>query len=230
MALKDVANGILAPAIVTPRQLTKTIREINKTLKQKYPNFEILVEKNLYYYSESEVHAIRLNETILIKVIFPLSSLDLRFDLYEVIQTRGPTFNGKHSSFIADLPKYVAVGSRQKYLINYQSCPEITHNSIKLGNSRLVESSQSCMLAIIENNSTKVHNRCKTILFKEPVDTEIIRLTGSSMILANVDQYTLYCSNGTWVRNLTGCQFCVVQVPCDCNVISSKVLKYTYVT
>ena len=223
-ARKDVANGILPPEIVTPRQLTKTIREIEKVLKQKYPNFEILVEKIFYYYSESKVHAVRLNETILIKVVFPLSSLDLRFNLYEVIQTRSPTFNGKHSSFIADLPKYVAVGSRRKYTINYQSRPEIIHDSIKLGNSKLEESSESCMIAIIENNSSKVHNYCKTVLFKEPVDTEIVRLTGSSMILANVERYTLYCSNGSWTHNITGCQFCTVQVPCDCNILTSKVL------
>ena len=181
MALKDVANGILAPEIVTPRQLSRTIREIDKTLKQKYPNFEILVKKNFFYYSESKVHAIRLNETILIRVMFPLSSLDLRFNLYKVIQTRNPTFNGKHSSFITDLPKYVAVGSHQKYTINYQSRPQVMPDSIKLGNNRLDESSQSCMLAIIENNSTKVHDLCKTILFKEPVDTEVVRLTGSSI-------------------------------------------------
>ena len=223
-ALKDVANGILPPEIVTPRQLTKTIREIEKVLKQKYPNFEILVKKNFYYYSESKVHAVRLNETILIKVMFTLSSLDLRFNLYEVIQTRSITFNGKHSSFMADLPKYVAVGYRRKYTINYQSRPEIAHDSIKLGNSKLEESSDSCMMAIIENNSSKVHNYCKTVLFKEPVDTEIVRLTGSSMILANVERYTLYCSNGSWIYNITGCQFCTVQVPCDCNILTSKVL------
>ena len=108
-ALKGVANGILAPEIVPPRQLRTAIQNITSLLKSKYSNFHLIARRPAFYYAQGRVHAVRTNDTLLLELKMPLSSgaLDL-VNIFEVIQTRSPTPNGLHATFIKNLPKFVA--------------------------------------------------------------------------------------------------------------------------
>ena len=75
------------------------------------------------------------------------------------------------------------------------------------------------MLALFDDSSARIHKWCKSILFREKVDSTITRLTGSLMVLANTPTYQLMCSNGSTIT-ARGCEFCTVKIPCYCAIAS----------
>ena len=217
--LKLLASGTLSPEIVPPKQLRATVYNASVLLKSKFPAFEILTRKTTFYYARGRVNAVRLNNSLLIDMPIYLTDWDQVFNLFEVFNFRAPTPNGQHSSQIVGLPKYVAMGSQRKHFIQFDAKPTIIQGAIKLDNQPIISATNSCMLALFDDSSARIHKWCKSILFREKVDSTITRLTGSLMVLANTPTYQLMCSNGSTIT-ARGCEFCTVKIPCDCAIAS----------
>ena len=92
--LENLANGRLEPGVITPSQLNETIVKINRILKTTLPNFELVMLNPQYYYSKAKVAAVRINDSLVIEVQFPMSSWDHHFDTYLQNYHRKSTTSG----------------------------------------------------------------------------------------------------------------------------------------
>ena len=217
--LKLLASGKLTPEVVTPKQLRATIHNISILLRSKYHGFEILTNQNSYYYTKGKVSTVRLNNSLLLELTIPLTAENRAFDLYQVINFRTPTPNGQHSSRIVGLPNFIAMGVKHRHFIPFHTCPEIVQDAIRIDHQRIFNASNTCILALFEDSSTGIHKFCPSVLYKERIEPTIMRLTGSLILMTNVEQYLLFYSNGSSRRG-EGCEFCTIKVPCDCTIVT----------
>ena len=112
-----------------------------------------------------------------------------------------------------DSPNIWLWAASASIFIQFDAKPTIIQGAIKLDNQPIISATNSCMLALFDDSSARIHKWCKSILFRERVDSTITRLTESLMVLANTPTYQLMCSNGSTVT-ARGCEFCTVKVPC----------------
>ena len=120
-------------------------------------------------------------------------------------------------------PNFVAMGNQHRYFIPLESKPEIIQGAIKLNGQPIMNATNTCILALFEDDAEKIRKWCKSMLFKEGIESEITRLSGSLVVMANTQTYQLICSNGSTI-SAKGCEFCTISVPCDCAVASEKVI------
>ena len=215
---EELGAGHLSPDIITPEQLNNTIANVTAILKRNFPNYQILSKDLPYYYEHGKVALIRINETLIVDLKFPLTTLGKDFHLYRIPRVRVPVSEDRpHSTEIKDLPPFVAMTSDLQYYIPFQSEPKITSSMIDIKNERLINSTNTCMLALFQNNPQKIHLNCQSSFFKTPAESSAVRLTGTSVWLTNVSKYTLLCADGNSVHEIN-CTYCLITIPCHCTV------------
>ena len=96
--LEQLANGKLEPSQVPPAQMKETMRKIGIILKTNFPKFKLIMTNPHYYYSKAKIAAARMNESLVIKIQFSLTSWGKSFDIYKVLTTKVPIPTKKHCS------------------------------------------------------------------------------------------------------------------------------------
>ena len=91
------------------------------------------------------------------------------------------------------------------------------------GKPGFFNSKDTCIGALFENDPEQIHKLCKSTFFKEPAERSVLRLTGTMILITNIDQYKLHCLNGTTEFNAS-CNYCVISALCECALQTDEIL------
>lgn len=213
--LESVAIGVLDPVIVPPRQLTKVITDITNTIKKHSLQYTLISTDTALYYTLKGCVALRVNRTLYITRSFPLSSWKKEFKLYKVkifdIPIPG---NESYTTRVEGLPKFILVASDKKTFLPLDHKPSIENHIIDLTRDALSLKTNSCVIALFDNNMTKINEVCKFVFVKAKTKPSLIRLSGSSVLFVGIEKYALLHSNGSFEKLNTNCKFCIKHIKC----------------
>ena len=135
----------------------------------------------------------------------------------------------RHATRIEELPDYVAIRTGFKEEVEYapmtskqvQACSYTgssgTDFFCPFGLSFFDISEETCLAALIKDNSTLIHKYCDFLFFRDHIKPGFIALSSSNFLLYDVDILLLTCGNNP-TKSVIGCHFCVINVPCNCQV------------
>lgn len=117
-----------------------------------------------------------------------------------------------------------------KYLLEFDDMPNTKHNIYRIGKDTIKNSRQHCVVALLENDNSKIQKSCRMTIIRDAVRPEIVRINSDHMLLVDIQQYTLVCPNENENKIIKGCKFCIKQFRCGCIVKTTGVTLPSQIT
>ena len=156
--LENIANGKLEPGVISLTQLNAAIKRINQILRTTLPKFQLVMTNPHHYYSRAKVATIRINQSLVIEVQFPLTSWDHYFDIYKMIVTKVPLPDRDHCTRLDGLPRFIAMEKYRTNYIVFENEPMIVDNMIESGERPILNSKNTCVGALLKMTLNKFTN------------------------------------------------------------------------
>ena len=214
----------LSPLLVDQKTMAQTLQDIQRTLKQKHPEFDVVHKDPRYYYHSANVLYAGQVEQILIVMEIPIASTNTQFELYQVLTYPVP-FNSTSNdgTLVTNLPDYVAISTDERYMIemtaaqmalchgrNLISCPDkFPHKSFN---------EPSCTSAMIRKSG--IRDNCQFEFREAVIVPSVVELDEGTLLLTRIPDLIFTCNNH--VTKKSGCPFCLLQIPCFCSVMAGK--------
>jgi hypothetical protein len=136
--------------------------------------------------------------------------------------------NTTHVTKFQNLPKYVAYDENVDQYMEWDEKPQLDMQHMyflhRYEQPLLHKTKPSCLIAIIELRIDLVSTLCTSTLLPNAAVPAITQLAPGQLLLQEIDHYDLYCESGRH-DTLSGCKYCVIQVPCACRL---QTPKFTY--
>lgn len=178
-----------------------------------------------FYYSSNKFLFARHNNDLFVTVKFPISSQRLPLKLYKVISLPVPTSENVTSKMQAtqllSLADYFVITPHHDYFLslNSQDLADCVHGTSILCFSNWPQSPitvPDCTMALFANNVQQVKELCNFRYIQNALNSNIIELSPTSVLLYNTPTIVLDCPEEKKV--LKGCAFCVFHIPCRCSL------------
>jgi len=219
-----LSNGILSPELISPGHFEHVLLQIYGRIKiLTSGKLHMLRNKVTHYYRMHDFIANRQNDDLFIHILIPLGPLARTLTLYEIHSLSVPVPNLMHSKVATNLPNFIAYNPETKYFLEFQSRPSITmskllyldqtHSVLQPVNKR------SCVIALLRDNSSKIHKNCQFAVVTNSLQPEIFVLDSKHVLLTNISDAMLNCPDHE-TRNVSCIGFCKVTIPCRCSLTS----------
>ena len=90
--------------------------------------------------------------------------------IYKMIVTKVPLPDRDHCTRLNDLSRFIAIEKYRTNYIAFENEPVIVDNMIESGERPILNSKDTCIGALFENDAKKIHRLCKSTFFKEPAE------------------------------------------------------------
>ena len=230
-ALQEFLHGIhallqhsISPYILPFHDIKLTVNHINSRLAQ--ASSQLMVQELLprdFYSSDNFLWTFK-NQSLFITVKFPLVSAVSHLDLYKVYTVPVP-FNesSSHTTQLLDLPQYIAF-TRDRHYYTFPAPNIWEKGTIDAHEHNLPlfpVHSESCTTAIFFDNRKAVLANCDFRVQVNAIKPNIIHISQGQYLVANVTNIFLRCPSG--LRQQDGCKFCIITIPCLCDLSSGSV-------
>lgn len=230
-AIENLVQGKLSPFLLPETILEHTINQIERKLAQTYNRFHLIYNHPAQYYKEADFMYARHGSSLYVTVRFPISSHRYPLTLYQILSLPIPiNSTSNHASQLLDIPDFLALTDRhdqyalisQKQLTKCsQSLSSLTCNfNIPLKPVTL----PNCITALFFNNVAQVKSLCNFRFVPNLLESNIIELSPTSVLIYNVKNIDVDCPNSQRVSQ--GCTFCIFELPCQCS-ISTESMVFT---
>ena len=230
-AALSLSQGKLTPTFLPRNVLSKTIHHLNSILTSKYPGIYLAQHDVNWYYMQGTFLARRNKGSIYISVRFPVTSHKHPFNLLRIINFPVPVnSSSQHATKLIDTPKYLAVANNQQYYVTLDtnevtSCKGDNILQCEFNKALIPVTTPSCILGIFMNNKKMVKDFCEFRFLKDYLQSNIIELSHSSVLVYNVFNIDLSCPGEQKI--LPGCHFCIINLPCKCSM-KTKDLQFSH--
>jgi len=213
-ALENLVKGKLDPGLINPAEMDKMLSAVAKAIEAKHPGFVLVTRSSAYYYAKAKVLTIRSNSTLYVHIFIPISAWLEKFDVYEVNIFKLPIqHNTTHVTWITNVPKFIAIRRDKVVAFEFSQKPEITDHMLEATGLTLTTHHQSCVLALFNDDTNKIHELCDVGFQREGLKPQLISLSAASILLVDIQEYTLFLPNRTQ-QKFPGCQFCLKKLQC----------------
>ena len=225
LGIIDLVKGKLSPLLVKPESLQATLHDIQKLLQKKYPGFGLAYENIQDIYSSGNFLFTRNHSNIYITIKLPLTFPPKPFQLYKLTAVPVPVNESSmHATTLLDLPTYLLMSNDNEF---YTSLTEL-EISMCYGKHQMYcpfnvalrpVTSHSCELGLFSNNKHMVHTFCNFRFLENNLQPKIVELNPTTILVHKTPLLSLEC--GQSHKMVTGCDFCLMQIPCMCSVTTT---------
>ena len=227
-SIQAMARGEFPQSFRTVKQIRQAARAIHRVLRKKFPNYSLLHSEPEYFHRHgSFVAQIDNNSDIWITLKFPIGLSATASKLYRIDTYPVPVSQvSSDATSITGLPEYVVIRNTVDDQVEYASkthgqVTECSYKDTRFAcqfDLKFIDINEdSCLASLLVDDSAKIHSFCEFLYFRGHIKAGFVPLTGSLLLLYNVDKLTLMCGNGQ-IYTETGCHFCAFHVPCNCEV------------
>lgn len=218
--ISDLVNGKLSPLILQQTVLEATLNDIQHILNTKYPGFYLSQTTSDIYAASNFLYA-RNNTKIYLTLKIPISHFKEPLTVYKIKSLPVPiNSTSAHATQLLNIPDNLILTKKQQFyatLSNSQlaRCKggKVKHCSFNLALTPVT--TESCILSLYLNSKAKVKSLCDFRFLHNIVESRIIELNPSSLILYQTPLLSMQCGNEH--KMLKGCDFCIIKVPCQCS-------------
>ena len=127
----------------------------------------------------------------------------------------------KHATYIQNLPSYMAISHSRAYYINFdhafwRTCYQIHPIFCPTQHALTPISTSSCISALFLQQKSLILQHCNFKISPHIVTPHIEKFDDRQFLMRSVPSFQLHCL--TSVRTVTGCLFCLIQIPCLCSI------------
>eukprot|EP00105_Crassostrea_gigas_P035147 XP_019919295.1 PREDICTED: uncharacterized protein LOC109617515 [Crassostrea gigas] len=216
----------ISPSLIPVAILQNVINNVQELLIASNSQF-YLVEKHVdFYYSKATFYFFRHGETIFITLNFPISSFSKPMKLFKVLSFPFPINNSSHASQLLNLPSHFAISHDNSLFTtltqDHINSANFFHHHYLLSESLIYKSisQPNCVSSVYLDDRQTIQDKCNFRLLLDQNFTGIRPLNDSHILLYNVSKLSLQCKSS--YKELPGCSFCIINIPCHCRVNSSS--------
>ena len=231
-SLQEFLQGIhalidnkISPYLLPISHIRATIHHINNELKDTHSGLFAKPLSADDMYSSPKFHWTYKNSSIFITYYFPLTSLVSKLTVYKIHGVPIPVGdNTSHVTSLANLPNYLAFSSDQHFYAYFEKDPNSKGNKLVDASKTSVPlfpmTHPSCATAVYFNNKQGVKDLCNYRVFLNAVEPTIKYIDEGKFMVMNTSELFLNWPNGR--SRMEGCKFCILDVPCLCDVTTSN--------
>lgn len=218
----NLVEGKLSPHLVSPSVMSTTLQNIQALLHEKYNKHFLVFTHPQQVYSNVECVFARKNLTLYISVKFPISSFHKPLLLFKVLSFPVPVNNtSTHATQLLTLPQYIAVTADMQYYttltdIDLSHCVLSKFFTCKFTKTLYPFTHDTCVSALFKNDKVQVKDKCDFRFLLHHLDSGLVQLTRSEILVYNMDSFELDCKSGRKVN--PGCSFCIINISCECAI------------
>ncbi|KAK4017530.1 hypothetical protein OUZ56_032942 [Daphnia magna] len=159
-----LANGHLAPQIISPTKFNKVIKTINDQLPR---GWSISSNELWVAYRESTVSVAAMENSFRLFIHVPIFDYSHQYKLFQIINLPGATDNGTHGVLFGNLPDYLAVSADLETFLelskdDVQDCSKIGRPLCKFHTGIIKRTARkSCAIAVFLNDTPRINTQRK---------------------------------------------------------------------
>ena len=241
-AIGDVTRGHLTPEMISPQQMTGTLRTLETNLQKKF-NGVSLSKGTIWDYYSSEITSFIQNNTLYISIPVHLEMKNQNFQLYEINSFMIPIENSEspQATIILDYVDLLGINEERNsyFSITHQFLSEHCRGKTILRCNRMITNldlttSPTCATAIYQDRLDDVQRLC-TIGFMDlkPTTTAVLyELTNSSILVVNPMRTQIYsrCNDYQRKKKVTNEALVTVNINCFCYLFNEQISTPMYVS
>ncbi|XP_052076736.1 uncharacterized protein LOC127714723 isoform X1 [Mytilus californianus] len=225
LGIFDLVQGKLSPLLIKPSTITSTINRIQQVLNTKYPGFYISQTSQNFYYDTKYFVFSKHKSDIFVMLNIPLAYKMSKLDLYKVTSLPFPHNSTTHATQLLNTPQYVAITKDKQYYIKLsdqelEKCTKYDDNFHCQFTKSFSTSKSSCLMSIYNNQKEKVNQFCDFRFLHDVIKPKIVALTQSSVVIYKTTQLNMDCNGKQIIKQ--GCDFCIIQIPCRCSILTTN--------
>ena len=226
LGVTNLVNGKLSPLLLPQSVLNSTFINIQNILNAKFPGFYLTKASPASIYSSSNFLYTRNESSLFITVKLPVSHFKDPLQVYNVISLPIPVNKtSTHATHLLTVPDNLILTSDHQFYATMSESQLLKCKGKDLKRCHFnialkPITTHSCVLSLYANNKENVKSLCDFRFIPNAIKPQILELNPSSMVLYRTPILSLQCRNEH--KMIKGCDFCVVQLPCQCSVISSE--------
>ena len=218
----DLVKGKISPHLIPPKTMLQCIQDIQNILHDKFSGFHLIhTDPKEIYKNVQSIYA-RKGSKLFISVKFPVSPFPAPLTLYKVLSFPIPiNETSNHATHLVDLPEFTALTSDMQYysVLTSKDLTQCEKSRVQLCTFTKVLTPithTSCILALFKNDKHMVKQQCNFRVSLNHLQKQIAYLSHTSLLVYRIDVLELDCKSGK--RMIQGCQFCIIDIPCECSV------------
>ena len=235
-AVQTLLQGFLPIQLIKPQLLRATLLSISDQLRSHYPYFRVAHHTLFDHYKTPGVLFSHTENYLYIQVKVPLVHQQAQLQVYQIRSFTIPvsSYHSGNATKVAytqvgDLPDYIAVTPDYEYYselsdTQYRVCraqsTTICYQLVTLLKSNSVP---SCAVALLNDDHAQIKSNCNvnyvTNLSFRPSTTDLGQ--GRLLVQSMDTKWTRKCLDQS-ATDVVGCQFCVVNLTCGCELRSSE--------
>ena len=211
--LTNLVNGKLSPLLILKAVLESTFRDIQNI---KFPGFHLTQPSPTGVYASSNFLYARNETSLFITVKLPVSHFKEPLQVYNVISLPVPiNSTSAHTTHLLKVPQNFIITVDHQF---YATMTDPTLNKCKgpFNIALTPITKESCILALFANIKTL----CDFRFVPNAVQPELLEINPYSLVLYKTPIPSLECHKEH--KMIKGCNFCIVQLPCQCSATSVK--------
>lgn len=224
-ACNELIEGKLPESLIPYKVLAATISNISKEVK--LHRYRLFSKDPLFYYKYGNFKFFRHSNNLYITVMFPIMVENNHLSLYKILTYPVPiNATSTHASKIADLPTFLAIAKNKQYYVELDSTTlgncKTFHNKILCSNTISLTpiDYKQCSISLLEGHKTNIHTYCNFHFIPNAFTPSLRQLNETHFMLFNTSTLILNCPLQT--KQIPGCQFCLITIPCNCSITSEN--------
>jgi len=172
------------------------------------------------YYGSHHILAVRVYNTIMVNLQFPMSELLQSLDRFQIHVIPIPVPGGQnHATILQDTPQYITNSALSEYFIEFQSKPDIKTSNLEDTHDLMKSSSNfSCLISILQ---VAVQQLCHFTVITDYIKPSLYIIDKSHVVIANMTNLTVICPSSA-PKNVRCSKFCRLTIPCRCSLSSAS--------
>ncbi|MES9881484.1 MAG: envelope fusion protein [Sedimenticola sp.] len=234
LGILDLVMGKLSPLLIPSSVMQNTIHHIQKVIDAKYTGFHLSFESVQQIYDACPFLFTRNGSNIYITLKVPLSFHKRPMKLFRIISLPVPiNTTSLHATHLPDLPQYFAISADEQFYTTMSqtelsTCTGKTSLSCNFNRALEPVTSDSCTLALFQGNKVSIHSKCDFRFIHNSIKPSIVEITPSSVLVYRTPIMSMEC--GKTQKMITGCDFCIMQLPCLCSLTSTRLFLHPRLT
>ena len=226
LGVLDLVNGKLSPLLIPYEALQEALDAIQKILNQRFNGFHLTHKTLSKIYSSNKFLYARNNGSLFITIKLPISAFQSQLKIFKVISLPVPiNETSNHATQILNLPDYFIFSEDHEFYssmtsVQFDSCKGDKLHTCSFKFPLKSVTSPSCTLSLYVNNKEQTKRSCDFRFVKNAVKSELHEIDANTLLVYRIPLLNLDCQGHH--KTLTGCQFCILNMPCKCSILTSE--------
>ena len=196
---------------------------IQALIKRNYPGFHLIHKTAQDVYAANSFLFTRNYSTLYVTLKLPFSYQQFPFASYSIIMSVPIPIDAtsQHGTHLPNLPYYFAMSYDKEHYVTLNKIDLIKCTGMETiycrNNIALFPiTSQSCELGLFVNSKSIVHSKCNFRFMRKSISPKVLVIKPLTILVYQNFLLSFECSSHQRLR--PGCDFCVINYPCQFSV------------